>query len=238
MDVSMPPMDEDAPASQDAPDAGSDGRDAARDVGRTDGDATTRPDAPRDGSGPDGDAASEGDAGRTVLCVRLFDPARPNSASMLAEQVEVDYFARLNHDCDVAKLQKTQLDTFFNFQNDLILYQLDLWGCTQQAAEGFGISRPEFPNLTSADVARLIDHYVAAATKVLMLSAAEAAQIRSDITVFGAAAITRQSDEFSLSMCLPEAGADAPGDARGDAAIDAATQSEQDIEGGDEGGPG
>jgi hypothetical protein len=71
---------------------------------------------------------------------------------------------------------------------------------------------------------------------VLRLSTAEAAQLRGDVTAFGAAAITRQSEEFSLSKCVPDGGADASGDANGDAALDAAVQSEQDIEAGDETG--
>jgi hypothetical protein len=240
MDGSMPPMGEDATLpSDDGHDDALDGRDAAHDVGRADGDAATGLDARHDGGGggQDGDAASEGDAGRTVLCVRLFDPMRPNSANMLSEQVLNDYVGRLYQDCNVSKLVKAQLDTFFNFQNDMILYQLDLWGCSQQPASGFGITRPEFPGLTSADVARLIDDYMESATKVLKLSAMEAAQMRGDLTGFGAAAITRQSDEFSLSTCVPEGGADAT-DANVDGAVEGGPP-EQDIEAGDEtGGPG
>jgi hypothetical protein len=181
-------------------------------------DAVARPE-----SGPMGDAGAEtdgspgdansgasdsSDAARPALCIRLYDPTNPDQVNKLAEQVEGDFFDRVYRDCDVSKMVRTEVDTLFNFANDLLLYSLDLWGCSKHPVMDFGLARTEFPDLTSADVARLIDHYMAAATKVLRLDAGEAAHMRADLTRLGALAVKRQSTEFALSMCTPDGGGD------------------------------
>src|SRR5206468_881402 len=124
-------------------------------------------------------------------------------------------------DCDVAKLVKAEIDTLFMFVNDLLFFSLDLWDCSKHTATDFGLGRPEFPDMTSADVARLIDHYMAAATKILRLDASEAAQMRADLTALGALAIARPSAEFALSMCGPDGGGDADAAALPETAVDA-----------------
>jgi hypothetical protein len=182
----------------------------------------------------DGDAAGSSEAspdqmegGRAALCVRLYDPMKPNYVNTLSEQVEGDFFNRVYKDCDVAKLVQAETDTIFMFANDLLFFSLDLWGCSKRPVTGFGLGRPEFPDMTSADVARLIDHYMAAATKILRLDDTEAAFMRADLTALGKGAVSRQSNEFALSMC----GLDG-GDAGADAAEAAPIEASADAGGG------
>jgi hypothetical protein len=202
-----------------------------------------------DAASPDGDSAGgeaspnwpdSADAARSGLCIRLYDPMKPNYVNTLAEQVEGDYLNRVYKDCDVAKLVQAETDTLFMFANDLLFFSLDLWGCTKNTAMDFGLGRPEFPEMTSADVARLIDHYMAAATKILGLDTSEAAQMRADLTALGASAIAHPSEEFALSMCGADGGGDADAamlpetavDALSDTAVDAPQNDAVDAGGG------
>jgi hypothetical protein len=173
-----------------------------------------------DRASDDGGEADVVDASAPLLCVRLYDPAHPNQHTVLAEQVDKEYVQRVYRDCDVAKMARTELDTIFEFFNDLLFFSLDLWGCTLHQPNEFGLKRSIVTDLTSADAARLIDHYIGAATTILRLDMREAAQMRQDLTKLAALAITRQSDEFALSMCVSDAGGEeaaASGDAAGDA---------------------
>jgi hypothetical protein len=234
--VAPPNTVPDAAPGDDAPTSTEDA--AAVDVGHERGTV----DAGRDVAvGPDGsasDAASEAaegradasDAGRSILCVRLSDPTRPNAITMLAEQVDKEYVTRVYRDCNVARMAREDLDTIFQFYNDLLIFSLDLWGCTQRQVSTFGILRPiSVTELTSADAARLIDHYVGAATTILRLDIAEAAQMRQDLTRLGQTAITRTSPEFALSTCGVDGGTEggdaAEGGSTGDGdTLDAATE--------------
>ncbi len=211
LDDGAPPVGHDAPAAESSRD-GDGARDGSTETG------------PKPDAGVDAPALEAGsdvaDAARTILCVRLYDPMRPNGITQLSEQVNKEYVTRVYRDCNVSKMARTDLDTIFEFYNDLLPFSLDLWGCTMHNAMGFGLVRANIniTDLTSADAARLVEHYVAAATSVLRLDATEATQMRLDLTRLSALGITRQSDEFALSMCTADAGADGEGGAGGDAA--------------------
>src|SRR5207249_2716763 len=68
----------------------------------------------------------------------------------------------------------------------------------------FGLVRSNVTELTSADAARLIDHYVGAATSILRLDATEAAQLRQDLARLAPLAVTRTSDEYASPFATPK----------------------------------
>jgi hypothetical protein len=215
---------DDAPATtEDAPSTDASHERGAADATR---DVAIGPDGAASDAAPEASesGADASDAGRSILCVRLSDPQRPNAITMLAEQVDKEYVTRVYRDCNVARMAREDLDTIFQFYNDLLIFSLDLWGCTQRQVTTFGILRPiSVTELTSADVARLVDHYVGAAGTILHLDMAEAAQIRQDLTGLGQTAITRTSQEFALSTCGADGGTEGGDAAEGGNASDGET---------------
>jgi hypothetical protein len=216
--VDWPPTGSDAETIEAAAvDAGADTTSTRHD-GALDGDAAPR--IPDDG---DWDVLGSGDtmqvdvvdAARPSLCQRLVDPMRPNDITVLAESVDKEYVLRVYRDCNVSKMARTEMDSLFEFYNDLLEFSLALWGCTKDAPTQFGLRRAGFLELTSADAARLIDYYVGAATSLLQLDTNEASRMRADLTRLAGPAITRQAEDFALSMCAGDAGIDGDGQIEG-----------------------
>ena len=100
------------------------------------------------------------------LCLRLDDPTRPGILTELTNSVRKEYFRLLYLDCDVG-LAVRPSTIVPEFANDLIDWNFDFWGCRQSPTTKFGLVRKGTRELTSADAARLIDHYLEAATLVL-----------------------------------------------------------------------
>jgi hypothetical protein len=125
-------------------------------------------------------------------------------------QVTLEYLQFVSDDCRVAKLISSNSE-IFAFENDLLVYNLDLWGCRNRNVNRFGLIHASVTDLTSADAARLIDNYIAAATLVLELNAREATQVRQDLAQQSATAITRSGDDYALSTCTAEAGVESDG---------------------------
>jgi hypothetical protein len=147
-----------------------------------------------------------------ALCVRLENPLLPAGTAQLSLMVQRAYVAAVYQDCDVGQMIAADEDTLSDFQNALIAWNLQFWGCNGQTTTTLGIVRAGFDGVTAADVDRLVDHYVAAATEVLSMSSPEALSMREAFAELAAAATLRASNEFSLSRCdtLDAAAADAP----------------------------
>src|SRR5206468_11751647 len=99
------------PPSDDAEPAEATASDAAKADAADEEAATSDAAAPEVADGATESGVDVADAGRTVLCVRLFDPTKPNAVTVLAEQVDKDYVTRVYRDCTVAKIARTELDT-------------------------------------------------------------------------------------------------------------------------------
>jgi hypothetical protein len=149
--------------------------------------------------------ASDATSDAVTLCTRLDNPLRPAGIAQLSLLVEQAYVRLVYSDCDVGAMISTNGDTLFDFQNALVAWNLQLWGCDGQSTTQLGLLRDGFVGVTSADVARLSDHYVAAASQVLAMSAEEELAMRDTLSRLTATAILVASDAFSLSVCAADA---------------------------------
>jgi hypothetical protein len=157
-------------------------------------DATDAPEAP---DVPDADASSTS----PPLCVRLDDPRLPAKTAELSLLVQRAYVRAVYLDCDVAEMIATDEDTLSDFENALVAWNLQFWGCNGQTTTTLGIVRAGFDEITSTDAARLVDHYVEAATGLLSMSSSEQLSMRDALAHLVAMADVRPSDQFSLSRC-------------------------------------
>jgi hypothetical protein len=172
-------------------------------------DASAEGAASADSGTPDGPSA-------LTLCLRLQDPRRPAGTVQLSLMVQQAYVRLVYLDCDVAAMIAQDEDTLSEFQNALVAWNLHFWGCDDQPPTDLGILRAGFDGVTSADIARLIDHYIASANQVLVMSAGEEGSMRAALASLGALAAPRASNEFSLSTCTADAGAASDDAAAGD----------------------
>src|SRR5205085_5795933 len=131
-------------------------------------------------------------------------PARVAQLSLMVQRA---YVRSVYLDCDVGRMIAANEDTLSDFENAVVAWNLQFWGCNDQTTTTFGILRAGFDGVTSADVARLIDHYVAAATPELSMSPPEVLSMRAGLEKLGAPATIVASAEFSLSRCDGGAGA-------------------------------
>ena len=159
------------------------------------------------------DASSEVD-GSTIeltLCSRLDDPQRPAHTSTLSMDVEQTYIRLVYLDCSVARMVTDDEDTLSVFQNALVSWNLTFWGCRAEGTSQLGILRAGFDDATPGEIARLVEHYVAACNQVLLLSPPEELEMRQALAVLGASLVP-DADALTLSTCAVEAGSDDGGD--------------------------
>lgn len=203
----------------------SDAADAAAENVQGPGDAQqTNEDLPLAQDGTNGDMAVDAFAEAPAdemspvvpLCTRLDDPGHPDHINVLSQNVALEYLHLVALDCRVANLSSSN-DTTFVFANQLRVFNLALWGCWSNPPADFGLVPEMIGELTSADVALLIDVYLQAAVIVLELSSGEVDALRGSLVDLGALAVTRNANAYALSLC-DAGGAGAGDDARADAA--------------------
>jgi hypothetical protein len=142
-----------------------------------------------------------------ALCVRLNDLQHPTHLTQLTVSVTQEYLGRVAADCSVAKLIPS-IDEFPIFANDVLAFNVALWGCPGSSPPtDFGLIPDGIADLTSSDLARLIQHYVDGSTLVLELTPAEAAQMQLDVMRLSVDVPAVESPEFSLSRCGEDGGA-------------------------------
>lgn len=246
--------DDAATAFDSRSDHSTDGLDASRE-----GDASARP---PDGARPDTSSGADApqpdvaaDVPALALCLRLDDPQNPNRIFQLSQAVDDQYLVLISGDCRVGNALHPPGGTpaLAAWRNDLYSWNLDLWGCKDKIAAGFGLVSTAFQGVTFADAAQLIELYLNASTKVLELTSAEAADLRRDLEQLAKSVVLSESTSYSLSSCVSDASAegDAPAivdvvssDAKEASSIDAeagssdaeAGEVDAEAEGGDEGG--
>lgn len=198
------PSSSDASAIDVVTDAG--GRDAEPDAANS-FDASTRS-APEDGGK---DASSDEVAPGATLCVRVDDLQHPDVLNQLTVNVTRQYLRLAGSDCDVAKVIPSNDETYL-FANQLLEFNLALWGCAgHPPPTSFDLIPTSVVELTSADAARLVDHYIEAATIVLELSPREEARLRQDLLQLSDLAGAIESSDHLLSRCGDDAGSDDQG---------------------------
>jgi hypothetical protein len=176
------------------------------------GDAPTpsdeRMDPPMEPDGSDAD-----DASAVPLCVRLRDPDRPVKILDLSTEVRNGYLLLVSGDCRLDGLFPTRSADLAAWSNRLYDWNLDLWGCSDRAPNGFALIPDGVGNLTSSDAALLVDDYLMTATRALRLSSKEAAEMKRQLDQLALGAITSQSEDHPFSACDADTNADAaPGD--------------------------
>src|SRR5262249_29947836 len=104
------------------------------------------------------DGASDGDvsSGTPALCVRLQNPLLPAGTAELSLMVQRVYVRSVYLDCEVAEMIAADEDTLSAFQNALVAWNLQFWGCDGQTTTALGIVRAGFDDVTTTDVARLV----------------------------------------------------------------------------------
>jgi hypothetical protein len=177
-----------------------------------------------DGSAGEGAAVLDGEgveveAGGFPLCLRLSDPNRPVKVLDLSADVRTGYLTLVARDCTLEGLLPARSATLATWSNQLYEWNLDLWGCTDHPATGFALVHAEVAELTSSDEALLIDDYLLATSRVLRLSASEAARLRRDVTRLAAATVVRTSDDHPFATCDAGDGGDALADSGDEAEV-------------------
>lgn len=130
-----------------------------------------------------------------MICGRFLDPGG------VVRRVAREYQRAVFNDCRVAGMI-TRLEETSDFANAVVRYSLWLWGCpgTMKDAE-FGLVY-QAPELSRADAALLIDHYLAVSTDLLELSGPERAAMRAELARGAAAALTNPSEStLTMSVC-------------------------------------
>jgi hypothetical protein len=129
----------------------------------------------------------------------------------LTFDVTLGYESALIADCRVNWVTTLYFDSSIGlnerdvFLNNLILWNLELWGCNATAPSSFALIHRPVP-LTSADARALIDDYVAVATDRLSMSPPEIAEMRALLTRLSEPVVEEVSDEYSNPDCAGGAG--------------------------------
>jgi len=148
------------------------------------------------------------DAPAPALCVRLGDPDRPVKVLDLSTEVRNGYLTLLSSDCRWDGLFPNRSAVLAEWSNRLYDWNLDVWGCTDRAPNGFALVPSDVVDLTSSDADLLIDLYIATATRALQLSSTEMTGMRRQLELL-AGSVARLSEEHPFSRCDASTDADA-----------------------------
>jgi hypothetical protein len=176
-------------------------------------------------SGSAGAEAGEGGVGLTgaggtgstvpdqlAICVRLDSPTPLSLDTTLAfekaviKDCDINWVTSLYYDSSVGFDERSE------FLNQLLHFNLDLWGCPgTPAPDSFDLIYKPAP-LSAADVVALIDAYVAVSTDLLTLSPGEVSDMRAVLGQLSAPLlIDPDPGDFSDSRCVSAGGAGGEG---------------------------
>ena len=170
--------------------------------------------ASTNGGGPDGGSeggsGGEGTAGGAnvdvppalTVCERLINP--PDNSF----DVTQGYRAATTRDCRISWVTRLYLDEDQEhvFLNQLLRWNLELWGCGgAPPPDSFGLLFREVP-LTSADADALIELYLDTTSATLAMSSDEIDAMRAMLDYLAERVIERETDEFTDSHCSTGAG--------------------------------
>jgi hypothetical protein len=172
------------------------------------GDAATGGVANEGGASPSGGqgqggGGSEGPPPLTI-CLRL-----PGFAADSFDVTQA-YRAETTRDCRISWVTRLYLDVDdeATFLNRLIRWNIDLWGCSGNPPDDFGLLYEEVA-LTSADADALIEIYMQAAITELELSAKEIDEMRAALEHLADRVVERETDEFTDSHCVAASASEA-----------------------------
>jgi hypothetical protein len=140
--------------------------------------------------------------------VRLDNP------SVLSKRVADTFITLIAADCEVVGLYVDHVDELFVFANELVHWNVELWGCSDAMPQRFGLVYRD-PPLSRGDTARLIDHYLDLVKRELVLGSAEERAMRAWLERLGRGATKLDSAAPSRPMCDGETGAGGAGGAPG-----------------------
>jgi hypothetical protein len=132
-----------------------------------------------------------------TICLRL-----PGFAANSFDVTQA-YRAETTRDCRISWVTRLYLDVDdeATFLNRLLRWNIDLWGCSGDPPDDFGLLYEEVP-LTSADADALIEIYMQAAITELELSATEIDEMRAALEHLADRVVERETDEFTDSHCV------------------------------------
>lgn len=140
-----------------------------------------------------------------TICERLINP--PDNSF----DVTQGYRAATTGDCRIAWVTRLYLDDDQEhvFLNQLLRWNLELWGCGgAPPPEDFGLLFREVP-LTSTDAEALITLYMETTITTLAMSSDEIEAMRAMLDYLAKRVIERETDEFTDSHCATGAGGEA-----------------------------
>jgi hypothetical protein len=159
---------------------------------------------PIGGVGMGGSAAGAGGASEPKLGEQLDICARLSGLTTHAFNVEQAYAKTAIKDCRVTWVIPRK-DDLVAFQNGLVVWSLELWGCQGKPVENFALVFGT-PALSQGDAAILIDLYMTAAKNDLGLSPPEFAELKAALERLAQPLITSPSSEPSQPDCPVEVG--------------------------------
>ena len=164
--------------------------------------------------GPAGSGGTGGSSDPTQLavCVRVDDPTSLSFDTTVAFESAVITDCRINWVTSLYYNSSTGLNDRSDFLNQLLHFNLDLWGCTGRSAPtSFDLIYAPAP-LSLADVGALIDAYVVVATTELTLSPGEITDLRALLEHLSEPLLLDPDPgDFSASSCVELGGAGGEG---------------------------
>jgi hypothetical protein len=156
------------------------------------------------GGSANGGAVAAGAGGVSAglhICVRLDSPTK------LSFEVTKLYELKVYDDCRINWVSGLYLaiDERVEFLNNLVAWNMALWGCSTPAPTDFRLIHVS-TELTTADAALLVNHYLDAAQQKLSMGAAEISEMRSALEKLSAP-LTIASTKFSHPNCVNNGGA-------------------------------
>jgi len=154
---------------------------------------------------------------------------RLSGEQALAGEIALEFDLVVQSDCRVSGFSLLYVTTEGNmradFLNELVRFNMRLWGCTGSSPDEFGLIYlaglgESAEPLSSADVDTLIDDYLEVATPRLMLSQSEIAGLEAQLAwlaaeLVGVESMDAESAEYTRSKC--GSGAAGAGGAGGEA---------------------
>jgi hypothetical protein len=159
---------------------------------------------PTGGVGLGGSAAGAGGASEPKLGEQLELCARLSGLTTHAFNVEQAYAKAAIKDCRVSWVIPRK-DELVPFQNELVVWNLELWGCQGKPVESFALVFGT-PTLSQGDAAILIDLYMTAAKNDLELSPPEFAELKAALERLAQPLLDSPSSEPSQPNCPVEMG--------------------------------
>ena len=130
------------------------------------------------------------------FCSRLtMRPTRSSNVALLYEQAVYDD-CRIKWVTDLYLVPKVRAD----FLNDLIVWNLELWGCQGEPVQSFALIYGEAP-LSAGDAALLIEYYLDAALEELDMSEPELDEMKAALERLSEPLIDDPSTEPSQPRC-------------------------------------